>query len=182
MGWGLHLQTSGCSQHSLSVFALAACVSPPFAAPRLVFLSLLLSTHRLPLCLRGLPSAFRVLPAPPPPLFGFLNGCLKQNKNNKNRNLKTKATVQTSVILSSLTAQVLRSRLNARAAVQSREVCLLFVNCLRCFLVVCDASRTLWFGFFPQLHFQSGSNHYSAYKTIEHQIAIQVGGARDSEA
>lgn len=26
------------------------------------------------------------------------------------------------------------------------------------------------------LHFQSGSTHYSAYKTIEHQIAIQVGG------
>ncbi|KAL0616555.1 Protein GVQW1 [Plecturocebus cupreus] len=32
------------------------------------------------------------------------------------------------------------------------------------------------------LHFQSGSTHYSAYKTIEHQIAVQVGNARDSEA
>lgn len=63
--------------------------------------------------------------------------------------------------------------MNAKAAVQSRKVCLLFINCLRCFLVVCDISRTLWFGFFLQLHFQSGSTHYSAYKTIEHQIAIQ---------
>ncbi|XP_059517406.1 transcription factor 7-like 2 isoform X16 [Myotis daubentonii] len=48
------------------------------------------------------------------------------------------------IILSIATNKIHGSRLNANAAVQSRK-----------------------------LHFQSGSTHYSAYKTIEHQIAIQ---------
>lgn len=174
------MQTSGCSQHSFCLrsclvcrhllqhpvqFSLAFCSAPTdFLC---VFMGFrLLSVSFLPL----------LLP------FSIFEWVLKTKQKQQKPKLKTKAAVQMSVILSSIMVQVLRSRLNARVAVRSREVCLLFMNCLRCFLVVCDVSRTLWFGFFLQLHFQSGSNHYSAYKTIEHQIAIQVGGARDSEA